>query len=462
MSSLLNVDNFQAAKLETLWKHDLYALQLKAPKPKRVVCQAHIPDRPPHYGREFHGKITREEANKLLSGEDGRYLVRESVRAQHQYTLSLRFEKQTKHFRLYYDGKHFVGDKRFDTVHDLVADGLIIMYLETHACDYIASMSNVAYEETPHYTLQKSHKLQKKMFKDQGEINKIDDLKIGIKRIDIHEPDDEVYDDVIDVQMFEKKHGFKSHNYMGLPFCDYCGNFMWGLLAQGLKCEDCGFNAHRKCSEKVPNDCCPDLKHIHRIFGIDLTAVVKACNTVRPFIIDICVKEIENRGLHIEGLYRVSGLSDDVEAIKVALERDWDKAEQVFKSCDDVHVITGVLKMYLRSLPIPLISFDAYPHFLSALKKNALDEKISGLKDAVSNYLAPAHYQSLQYLIAHLERVSQHADENLMSAHNLSTVLCPTLMRTPNIGLKPFQLNSWDQEIHVLEILIKNHSKIFR
>ena len=96
------------------------------------------------------------------------------------------------------------------------------------------------------------------------------------------------------------------------------------------------------------------------------------------------------------------------------------------------------------------------------LEKNSLDEKISGLKDAVSTYLAPAHYQSLQYLIAHLERVSVHADENLMSAHNLSTVLCPTLMRTPNIGLKPFQLNSWDQEIHVLEILIQNHSKIFR
>lgn len=41
------------------------------------------------------------------------------------------------------------------------------------------------------------------------------------------------------------------HNFMGLPWCDFCGNFMWGLIAQGVKCEDCGFSAHSKCSEKV-------------------------------------------------------------------------------------------------------------------------------------------------------------------------------------------------------------------
>ena len=49
--------------------------------------------------------------------------------------------------------------------------------------------------------------------------------------------------DNVDVQLFEKKHLFKIHNYMGLPFCDFCGNFMWGLLAQGLKCDGmCLFN----------------------------------------------------------------------------------------------------------------------------------------------------------------------------------------------------------------------------
>lgn len=51
-------------------------------------------------------------------------------------------------------------------------------------------------------------------------------------------------DPQFDVQQFEKRHAFKVHNYMGLPFCDFCGNFMWGIMGQGVKCEgkfDSGF-----------------------------------------------------------------------------------------------------------------------------------------------------------------------------------------------------------------------------
>ena len=63
-----------------------------------------------------------------------------------------RFEGATKNFRLYYDGQHFVGDKRFDTVHDLVADGLIIFYLESKAADYISALSTCSnYAESPYY-----------------------------------------------------------------------------------------------------------------------------------------------------------------------------------------------------------------------------------------------------------------------------------------------------------------------
>jgi len=69
-----------------------------------------------------------------------------------------------------------------------------------------------------------------------------------------------------------------------------------------VSCVDCGFNAHKKCSEKVPNDCMPDMKYVKRMFGVDLTTLVKAQNTVIPVVVELCVKEIERRGnitLHI-------------------------------------------------------------------------------------------------------------------------------------------------------------------
>ena len=146
---------------------------------------------------------------------------------------------------------------------------------------------------------------------------------------------------------------------MGFPYCHYCANFLYGILSQGVKCEDCGFIAHKKCSEKVPNDCCPNSQNIQHIFGIDITTFVKAYNIIRPWLIDLTIKEIENRGLHIEGLYRISGNFDDIQMIKDKLESDWTNAEKTLQDCDDVHVIAGILKLYLRILPIPLISFDA-------------------------------------------------------------------------------------------------------
>ena len=60
---------------------------------------------------------------------------------------------------------------------------------------------------------------------------------------------------------------------------------------------DCGLQAHRKCSEKVPNDCMPDMKYVKRIFCVDLTTLVKAQNTLIPVVVEKCIKEIEKRGL---------------------------------------------------------------------------------------------------------------------------------------------------------------------
>lgn len=52
----------------------------------------------------------------------------------------IRCNHSTKNFRLFFDGKHYVADKRFDTLHDLVEDGLITMFVEANAADYINAM----------------------------------------------------------------------------------------------------------------------------------------------------------------------------------------------------------------------------------------------------------------------------------------------------------------------------------
>lgn len=59
---------------------------------------------------------------------------------------------------------------------------------------------------------------------------------------------------------------------------------------------DCGLNVHKQCSKLVPSDCQPDLRRIKKVFSCDLTTLVKAHNTTRPMVVDMCIKEIELRG----------------------------------------------------------------------------------------------------------------------------------------------------------------------
>lgn len=149
----------ESPNIGAFWKRHLFLLQEQSPKPKMVFCRTDVKNRPPFYGAEYHGSISREVSDRMLAAAgEGSYLVRESQRARGTYTLCLRFDDATKNYKLYFDGYHYVGEKRFDTLDDLVADGLISMYMDKHATDYIRRMAEeTIYEETPYSQYRRFH-----------------------------------------------------------------------------------------------------------------------------------------------------------------------------------------------------------------------------------------------------------------------------------------------------------------
>lgn len=52
-----------------------------------------------------------------------------------------------------------------------------------------------------------------------------------------------------------RPHALTVHSYRAPAFCDHCGEMLFGLVRQGLKCDGCGLNYHKRCAFSIPNNC---------------------------------------------------------------------------------------------------------------------------------------------------------------------------------------------------------------
>jgi hypothetical protein len=67
-----------------------------------------------------------------------------------------------------------------------------------------------------------------------------------------------------------------------------------------------------------------------------------------------------------DGIFRLSGNSKDVEQLK----QEFNSGVDVKLAGRDCHVVTGVVKLFLRELPDPLCTFALYNNFLTIGKEN--------------------------------------------------------------------------------------------
>ncbi|XP_035005301.1 protein kinase D4 [Hippoglossus stenolepis] len=56
-------------------------------------------------------------------------------------------------------------------------------------------------------------------------------------------------------EMRIRPHSLVVQSYRTPTFCHHCGEMLWGLVRQGLKCDGCGLDFHKRCAFLLPNNC---------------------------------------------------------------------------------------------------------------------------------------------------------------------------------------------------------------
>uniref|UniRef100_A0A8C7U828 Uncharacterized protein n=1 Tax=Oncorhynchus mykiss TaxID=8022 RepID=A0A8C7U828_ONCMY len=189
------------------------------------------------------------------------------------------------------------------------------------------------------------------------------------------------------------------------------------------------------------------------VFGVKISVVTKRERSKVPLIVKQCVEEIERRGMEEVGIYRVSGVATDIQALKAAFDAN-NKDVSVMMSEMDVNAIAGTLKLYFRELPEPLFTDDLYPNFAGGIALSDSVAKESCMLHLLLSLPEP-NLVTFLFLLDHLKRIADNESVNKMSFHNLATVFGPTLLRPsekdskiPANATQPITMNdNWSLEV---------------
>ncbi|KAG3257466.1 rho GTPase-activating protein 12 isoform X1 [Ictidomys tridecemlineatus] len=193
-----------------------------------------------------------------------------------------------------------------------------------------------------------------------------------------------------------------------------------------------------------------------QVFGSNLANLCQRENGTVPKFVKLCIEHVEEHGLDVDGIYRVSGNLAVVQKLRFAVNHD-EKLDLNDSKWEDIHVITGALKMFFRELPEPLFTFNHFNDFVNAIKQEPR-QRVAAVKDLIRQLPKP-NQDTMQILFRHLRRVIENGEKNRMTYQSIAIVFGPTLLKpekeTGNIAVHTVYQNQ------IVELILLELNSIF-
>jgi len=105
------------------------------------------------------------------------------------------------------------------------------------------------------------------------------------------------------------------------------------ICSPGFPYLECQYLCHVKCLPSIPADCGRHVENKEKskgfgnskepesskLFGMELEAILQEGETI-PRLVQSCVNAIEERGLDVEGIYRLSGVTSQNRSLRKTFE----------------------------------------------------------------------------------------------------------------------------------------------
>ncbi|XP_014681639.1 PREDICTED: rho GTPase-activating protein 44-like isoform X2 [Priapulus caudatus] len=183
---------------------------------------------------------------------------------------------------------------------------------------------------------------------------------------------------------------------------------------------------------KSLEDLMPKLQHWEGMFlqkpvyDVLLEDHLKATNREIAEVIEECVCAILDLGVSEEGLFRIAGSAAKIKKLRAEFDSGTPDLTDY-----DIHCVCGALKLYLRILPEPLLTFTHYDEWMNANRLEDPDKRLQALW-TVCNKLPRCNYNNFKYLIKFLAKVAAESDLNKMTPSNIAIVFGPNLIYADN------------------------------
>ncbi|KAK5579846.1 hypothetical protein RB653_009534 [Dictyostelium firmibasis] len=202
------------------------------------------------------------------------------------------------------------------------------------------------------------------------------------------------------------------------------------------------------------------------VFGVSLDTLIakeKSMELRIPTFVSNILNTLFLHSLGVEGLFRISGSQVEIQNRRGIVNLgDYSTSRD-----DNPHVLTVLLKQFLRDLPEPICTNGLYDLFLAASDQinfqQCKDNGFEVLKKLINNNLPVNNRNLLQHIIHFLRFVAMNQSVNLMGSSNLSRVFGPNLFWKKESGPLDIQiLQSTSEKVNfITEQMIIHYDSVF-